>query len=63
MAARYQHVTDAMHAEVASQVGSLIWEAGGGAEGQGVTVRRDTLAAILPLIEDARCRPAVPPAT
>lgn len=53
MATRYQHVTDAIRAEVASQVGSLIWEARGdrGADGT-VTVRRGSLAAILPLVED-----------
>jgi len=53
MAARYQHVTDAIRAEVASQVGSLIWEARAGSDSERVTVRRDTLAAILPLVDDA----------
>ena len=53
MAARYQHVTDAVRSEVARQVGSLIWEARSGPESESVTVRRRTLAAILPLVEEA----------
>ncbi len=51
MAARYQHVTDAIRAEVATQVGGLIWEAGDG--GQDVTIRREAIATVLPLIEGA----------
>jgi integrase len=53
MAARYQHVTDAVRSEVARQVGSLIWEARSGPEGDSVTIRRYTLAAILPIVEEA----------
>jgi hypothetical protein len=52
MAARYQHVTDAIRSEVARQVGSLIWDARSGPEGDSVTIRR-TLAAILPIVEEA----------
>jgi hypothetical protein len=37
-------------AEVASQVGNLIWEARGGSET--VTIRRDTAAAVIPLVEE-----------
>jgi single-strand DNA-binding protein len=53
MAKRYQHVTDTIRADVASLVGSLIWEARteGGAD-ETVTVRRDSLATILPLVEE-----------
>ena len=53
MAARYQHVTDAMRSKVASQVGELIWDS---AEGDGdqaaITVRRDSLAAVLAVAEE-----------
>jgi integrase len=53
MAKRYQHVTDTVRADVASQVGSLIWEARAeGAADETVTVRRDSLAAILKVVED-----------
>lgn len=53
MAKRYQHVTDTVRADVASQVGSLIWEARTkSAADENVTVRRDSLATILQLIED-----------
>jgi integrase len=53
MAKRYQHVTDTIRADVASQVGSLIWEARSeGTADETVTVRRESLAAILPLVED-----------
>lgn len=53
MAKRYQHVTDTVRADVASQVGTLIWEARvEGAPDETVTVRRDSLAAILKLVED-----------
>lgn len=51
-AGSYQHVTDTMRAEVARQVGSLIWETRG-SQSERVTIRRDTLAAILPLVEEA----------
>jgi integrase len=53
MAKRYQHVTDTVRADVASQVGSLIWEARSeGAADETVTVRRQSLATILQLVED-----------
>jgi hypothetical protein len=49
----YQHVTDTVRADVASQVGSLIWEARTeGATDETVTVRRHSLATILQLVED-----------
>jgi hypothetical protein len=52
MAKRYQHVTDTVRASVATQVDGLIWAARSdhSAE-QAVTVRRESLAAILPLVE------------
>jgi len=53
MAKRYQHVTDQIRAEVASQVDNLIWAArSADAEADAVYVRRESLAAILPLVED-----------
>jgi integrase len=53
MAKRYQHVTDTVRADVASQVGNLIWEARSeGAADETVTVRRHSLATILQLVED-----------
>jgi site-specific recombinase XerD len=53
MATRYQHMTDQIRTEVASQVDSLIWAARTeGTAAETVTVRRDSLAAILPLVED-----------
>jgi integrase len=53
MAKRYQHVTDQIRAEVASQVDSLIWAArSADAAADAVYIRRDSLAAILPLVED-----------
>jgi hypothetical protein len=42
-----------VRSEVARQVGSLIWEARSGPEGESVTIRRRALAAILPLVEEA----------
>lgn len=52
MIKRYQHVTDGIRAAVASQVGGLIWEAGSEETAeQTVTVRRDSLAAILPFVK------------
>lgn len=63
MAARYQHVTGAIRAEVASQVGSLIWAAQAGAAAETVTVRRDSLEAILPLAEKAVTHSSADPAT
>ena len=54
MTKRYQHVTDTVRADVASQVGHLIWKARSQVMGrQTVLVRRDSLAAILTLVEDA----------
>ena len=53
MAARYQHVTDAMRSQVASQLGELIWDTAAGNSGQvAVTVRRDSLAAVLAVAEE-----------
>jgi Phage integrase family len=54
MAARYQHVTDAMRTEVASQVDDLIWQAGtsGGAGPAIVPVRSDSLATVLTFAEE-----------
>ena len=52
MAARYQHVTDAMRSQVASQVGELIWDsADGDGDQTAVTVRRDSLARVLAVAE------------
>jgi integrase len=52
MAARYQRVTDAIRQRVARQVDGLIWQARDEGDAGGiVTVRRDVLAAILPLAE------------
>ena len=54
MTKRYQHVTDSIRADVAGQVGDLIWKARDQTKGeQSVLVRRDSLAAILSLVEDA----------
>lgn len=54
MAKRYQHVTDSVRADVATQVGNLIWEARSEIPGgETVTLRRSTLATILPLLEEA----------
>jgi Phage integrase family len=60
MAARYQHVTDAMRTEVASQVGDLIWRAGtsGGAGPAIVPVRSHSLAIILTFAEEHARRKA-----
>ncbi len=45
MAARYQHVTDAMRSQVASQLGELIWDSAVASANQAlVTVRYDSLA-------------------
>ncbi len=53
MAARYQHVTDALRSQVASQVGELIWEsATSNDELAPITIRRGSLAAILDAVED-----------
>jgi hypothetical protein len=56
MTARYQHVTDSVRADVASQVGGLIWEAR--TEGRGVetvTVRRESLTATNCRSQRRRC--------
>ena len=49
MAARYQHVTDALRSEVASQVGDLIWRptAGIGDQDATLAVRRGSLESVL----------------
>lgn len=53
MAARYQHVNDAMRSQVASQVGDLIWDsAAGTGDKTSVTVRRDSLATVLATAEE-----------
>ncbi len=56
MATRYQHVTDALRSQVASQVGRLIWETPGGAEEgddeAALVVPRSTLAAVLAAVEE-----------
>ena len=53
MAARYQHVTDALRSQVASQVGELIWDSPPGDDDQApLIVRRSSLAAILAAVEE-----------
>jgi hypothetical protein len=53
MAARYQHVTDALRSQVASQVGELIWDSPPGNEDQApLVVRRGSLVAILAAVEE-----------
>jgi integrase len=47
MAARYQHVTDTMRSQVASQVGELIWESPVSGSGKAIVVSRDSLATVL----------------
>ncbi|MHB1597128.1 MAG: tyrosine-type recombinase/integrase [Streptosporangiaceae bacterium] len=52
MAARYQHVTDAMRSQVASQVGELIWDSAAGTAAEAaVTVPSGSLAAVLAVAE------------
>jgi Phage integrase family len=52
MAARYQHVTDAMRSQVASQVGDLIWNPSAGpGDRAAVTVPSDSLVAVLAVAE------------
>jgi integrase len=51
MAARYQHVTDTMRSQVASQVGELIWESPVSGSGQAIVVSRDSLATVLAATE------------
>jgi hypothetical protein len=53
MAARYQHVTDALRSQVASQVGELIWDSAAGDHDQApVMVPRGSLAAVLAAAEE-----------
>jgi integrase len=53
MAARYQHVTDVMRSQVASQVGDLIWNPPTDpGDRAAVTVPSDSLAAILAVAEE-----------
>jgi len=53
MAARYQHVTDALRSQVASQVGELIWDSAAGNDDQApLVVRRGSLAAVLAAAEE-----------
>jgi integrase len=53
MAARYQHVTDALRSHVASQVGELIWDSATGDDGRAsLVVRRSSLTAILAAVEE-----------
>jgi hypothetical protein len=51
MAARYQHVTDTLRSQVASEVGELIWDSQtpGGSE---VVVGAEQLAVLLQAVED-----------
>src|SRR6266536_3804832 len=61
MAARYQHVTDAMRSQVASQVGDLIWQAAPGPDQATAMflVRRDSLAVVLAAAEQCVTRHGV----
>ncbi len=61
MAARYQHVTDAMRSQVASQVGDLIWQAAPGPDQATamLLVRRDSLAVVLAAAEQCVTRHGV----
>ena len=53
MAARYQHVTDALRSQVASQVGDLIWNpAAGEGSPQLLMVRSDSLGVVLAAAEE-----------
>jgi integrase len=53
MAARYQHVTDTMRSQVASQVGELIWDSPTGGDDQAaLMVRRGPLAVLLGAVEE-----------
>ena len=62
MAARYQHVTDTLRSQVASQVGDLIWNPSAGAGVRAaVTVPRDSLAAVLAVAESASLATAAGP--
>lgn len=53
MAARYQHVTDAMRSQVASQVGDLIWNPSADGDGQAaIVVGREAVAVVLAAAEE-----------
>ena len=53
MAARYQHVTDALRSQVASQAGELILDSAASDDDQApVMVRRGSLAAVLAAVEE-----------
>ncbi len=57
MAARYQHVTDALRSQVASQVGDLIWNpAPDSADRDLLPVRRNSLAAVLAIADECITR-------
>lgn len=52
MAARYQHITDTVRQKVAGQVDQVIWQtARSPAEADTVTVQREALAVILPVVD------------
>jgi len=52
MAARYQHITDAIRQKVAGQVGQVIWQTTSSPDSTDmVTVRREALAIILPIVD------------
>jgi integrase len=63
MATRYQHVTDTIRADVAKQVGGLIWAAGNDDGSHTVTVKRRALASVLRLVEDRLATGDLDPAT
>jgi hypothetical protein len=52
MAARYQHITDAIRQKVAGQVDQVIWQTTSSPDSAClVTVRREALAVILPIVD------------
>ena len=52
MVARYQHITDTIRQKVAGQVDQAIWETTSSPDETGqVTVRREALAVILPIVD------------
>ncbi len=52
MAARYQHITDAIRQKVAGQVGQVLWQTTSSpGRTDLVTVRREALTAILPIVD------------
>ena len=52
MAARYQHITDAIRQKVAGQVDQAIWQTTSSPDDTGlVTVQREALAVILPIVD------------